>query len=75
MTLDVGGNLTINYPWLKSEYRKNIANSFSENLELKIDNKSRSLSDIDLNTEYPKYSRDQWSQNIDSIIETIKKFI
>ena len=75
LTLDVGGNLTINYPWLKSEYRKNIANSFSENLELKIDNKSRSLSDIDLNTEYPKYSRDQWSQNIDSIIETIKKFI
>ena len=43
--------------------------------KLKIDNKSRSLSDIDLNTEYPKYSRDQWSQNIDSIIETIKKFI
>jgi hypothetical protein len=75
LTLDVGGNLTINYPWLKPEYKEKIVEAFSENPELKIDNKSRPLSDIDLNTEYPKYSRDQWSQNVDSIIETIKKFI
>jgi len=69
------GIIEINYPWLKPEYRKKIADSFSENPELKIDNKSISLSDIDLNSEYLKYSRDQWSDNIDSIIETIKKFI
>ena len=69
------GIIEINYPWLKPEYRKKIAESFSENPELKIDNKSRSLFDIDLNSTYPKYSRDQWSNNVDSIIETIKKFI
>ena len=75
LTLDAGGIMKINYPWLKPEYRKNIADSFSENPKLKIVNKSSLLSDIDLNSEYPKYSRDQWSQNIDSIIETIRKFI
>ena len=75
LTLDAGGNMLINYPWLKPEYRKKIAESFSENPELKMDKKSRSLSDIDLNSEYPKYGRDQWSNNVDSIIETIEKFI
>jgi hypothetical protein len=77
LTLSGNGFLTINYPWLKPEYRKKIAESFSENPKLKIDYKSRSLlnSDTDLNDDYPKYSRDQWSDNVDSIIETIKKFI
>jgi hypothetical protein len=75
LTLDAGGIMLINYPWLKPEYRKKIADSFSENPKLKIDKKSRPLSDIDLNSEYPKYSRDQWSNNVDSIIETIRKFI
>ena len=77
LTLSGNGFLTINYPWLKPEYRKKIAESFSENPKLKIDYKSRSLlnSDTDLNDDYPKYSRDQWSDNVDSIIETIRKFI
>jgi hypothetical protein len=75
LTLDAGGDMNINYPWIKSEIRKKIAESFSENPELKIDKKSRSLTDIDLNSEYPKYGRDQWSNNVDSIIETIRKFI
>ena len=77
LTLDAGGSMTINYPWLKPEYRKKIAESFSENPELKIDYKSRPLlnSDVNLEKEYLKYSRDQWSDNVDSIIEIIRKFI
>ena len=75
LTLDVGGVMKINYPWLKLELRKKIAESFSDNTELKTDAKSKLLSDIDLDNTYPPYSRDQWSNNVDSIIETIKKFI
>ena len=77
LTLDAGGSMTISYPWLKPEYRKKIAESFSENPELKIDYKSRPLlnSDVNLEKEYLKYSRDQWSDNVDSIIEIIRKFI
>ena len=75
LTLDVGGGMKINYPWLKLELRKKIAESFSNNPELKMDSKSILLSDLDLDHTYPTYSRDQWSNNVDSIIETIKKFI
>ena len=75
LTLDVGGFMKINYPWLKLELRKKIAESFSNNPELKMDSKSILLSDLDLDHTYPTYSRDQWSNNVDSIIETIKKFI
>lgn len=75
LTLYGNGVMKINYPWLKPEIRKEIAESFSNNPELKIDQKSNLISDIDLSCTHVPYSRDQWSQNIDSIIETIKKFI
>jgi len=75
LTLDGSGTMTINYPWLKPEYRKKIAEAFSENHELKIDYKFEIISDMDLSRTYPRYSCDQWSNNVDSIIETIRKFI
>ena len=75
LTLYGNGVMKINYPWLKPEIRKEIAESFSTNSKLKIDSKSNLISDIDLSYTQVPYSRDQWSQNIDSIIETIKKFI
>ena len=69
LTLYGDGKMTINYAWLKDEYRKNIAEKFSENPDLKIDFNE------DLSTAYPRYNRDQWSNNIDSIIDTIRKFL
>ena len=75
LTLDAGGIMTINYPYIKPEIRNKIAESFSENPELKMDNKSISLLNSDINSDHLKYSRDQWSNNVDSIIETIRKFI
>ena len=69
LTLYGDGKMTINYAWLKDEYRKNIAEKFSENPDLKIDFNE------DLSTAYPRYNRDQWSKNIDSIIDTIREFL
>ena len=75
LTLDVGGVMKINYPWLKLELRKKIAEAFSNNPKLKTDKNSNLLSDMDLDKTYFSYSRDQWSNNVEFIIETIKKFI
>jgi hypothetical protein len=62
------GLIEINYPWLKPEYRKKIAEKFSENSELKT-------TVVDLSKEYQYYSRDQWSSNIDTIIDVIREFL
>jgi len=68
-TLYGDGKMAINYAWLKAEYRKKIAEKFSENPDLKIDFNS------DLSTAYPRYSRDQWNNNVNSIIDTIRHFL
>jgi len=70
------GLIEINYPWLKPEYRKNIAEKFSENPDLKIDVNGNSVIEMATEVEaYPKYSRDQWSSNIDTIIDVIREFL
>ena len=69
LTLYGDGKMTINYAWLKPEYRKDIAEKFSENPDLKID------FNADLSTAYPRYTRDQWSSNIDTIIDVIRGFL
>ena len=76
LTLDGEGKMTINYAWLKDEYRKNIAEKFSENPDLKIDIDGNSVIETVKGVEvYPKYSRDQWSSNIDTIIDVIREFL
>ena len=76
LTLDGEGKMTINYAWLKDEYRKNIAEKFSENPDLKIDVNGNSVIEMATEVEaYPKYSRDQWSSNIDTIIDVIREFL
>jgi hypothetical protein len=69
LTLYGDGQMVINYAWLKAEYRNEIAKKFSENPDLKID------FNADLAKAYPRYTRDQWSQNIDNIISVIRVFL
>ena len=69
LTLYGDGSMHINCPWHKTEYRKKIAEKFSENSELKID-----VND-DLGRKYPRYTRDQWSKNIDKIISIIRDLL
>ena len=69
LTLYGDGQMVINYAWLKAEYRNKIAEKFSENPDLKID------FNADLAKAYPRYTRDQWSQNIDNIISVMRDFL
>ena len=69
LTLYGDGQMVINYAWLKAECRNKIAEKFSENPDLKID------FNADLAKAYPRYTRDQWSQNIDNIISVIRDFL
>ena len=74
-TLSSNGVMNINYPWLKPDLRNEIRESFCIEPELKIDRNSKLLSEIDLDTKNVAYSRDQWSNHVDFIIEIIEKFI
>ena len=60
-TLKGNGDLIINYNWLKPELRMKIAKKLSESKELAIDDPNNNKS----------YHKNQWTRNVDVIIDTI----
>ncbi len=73
LTLFAHGNMQINFAWMSVKYRKIFAEKFAKIPDLEI-NTAKDYG-IEEGYKYPRFTRDQWSKNINEIISSIREYL